>query len=74
MSNSEREADLMRCPECGGACVVTVLQGAWSGRGPTLKRAEDWIPFDGGVSDMWGRTCVTCGYTRLYAARPERLR
>ncbi len=72
MSNSEREAELMRCPECGGTCVVTVLQGA---RGdPQLKRAEDWVPFVGRVSAMWGRTCATCGYTRLYAARPEKLR
>jgi predicted nucleic-acid-binding Zn-ribbon protein len=72
MSSGEREAELMRCPECGGACVVTVLQGVRGG--PKLKRAEDWMPFDVGGSGMWGRTCVTCGYTRLYAARPENLR
>lgn len=72
MSSSEQGAEVMRCPECGGECVATVLQGAWGG--PKLKRAEDWIPFDGGVSAMWGRTCTSCGYTRLYAEHPEKLR
>ena len=69
MSSSEREAELMRCPECGGECVETVLRGQ-----VILGKQGDNNPFTGRLSSLNARTCTNCGYTRLYAAYPEELR
>ncbi len=56
-----------RCESCGGAVEPTVLSGFVS-----LKRKRSmWA--SGKVSALSSETCVECGFTRLYADRPDRL-
>ena len=66
----EREAGGMRCPECGGECVAVSLlpyQGI-------LVTRNLYNPLTSKQSTLTARTCTSCGYTRLYAERPELLR
>ncbi len=55
------------CSECGGAVEHTVVSGIVS-----LKRRRSGMA-SGRVSAIRAQTCVDCGFTTLYAERPERL-
>jgi hypothetical protein len=55
------------CRECGGPVEHTVLSGIVS-----LKRRRSAMA-SGKVSAVRAETCVTCGFTELYAERPDRL-
>jgi DNA-directed RNA polymerase subunit RPC12/RpoP len=57
----------MTCSECGGKMEHTVVSGIVS-----LKRRRSAMA-SGRVSSLRGETCIECGYTRMYAERPERL-
>lgn len=69
MSSSEQGAEVMRCPECGGECVATV-----TGVDIILVRKGGRNPFTARTSRTRAQTCTSCGYTRLYAEHPEKLR
>ena len=55
------------CSQCGGPVEHTVLSGMVS-----LKRRRS-VMASGKVSAVRAETCVTCGYTALFAERPDRL-
>jgi predicted nucleic-acid-binding Zn-ribbon protein len=55
------------CLKCGGPLESTVLSGIVS-----LKRRRSAMA-SGRVSALRAETCVRCGYTELYAEKPERL-
>lgn len=55
------------CDDCGGTVEDTVISGVVS-----LKRKRSmWA--SGKTCALRSETCVECGYTRLYADRPDRL-
>jgi len=57
----------MTCSECGGRMEYTVVSGIVS-----LKRRRSAMA-SGRVSSLRAETCIKCGYTKMYAERPERL-
>jgi hypothetical protein len=54
---------LAPCPECGGTCVPARCD-------VRVQRQEAILS---GFSDLRAVVCVACGYTRLYALRPQAL-
>jgi hypothetical protein len=55
------------CPKCSGPVEPAVVSGIVS-----LKRRRSALA-TGRVSAMRAEVCVRCGYTELYAVKPERL-
>lgn len=55
------------CPKCTGPMEFTVLSGIVS-----LKRRRSAMA-SGRVSAVRAETCIRCGYTELYAEKPQRL-
>ncbi len=55
------------CGQCGGHMEHTVLSGMVS-----LKRRRSAMA-SGKVSAVRAETCMKCGFTELYAERPDRL-
>jgi hypothetical protein len=56
---------LAPCPECGGTCVPARFE--------PFVRVQRQEAIVGGLSDLRAVVCVACGFTRLYALRPEAL-
>jgi hypothetical protein len=56
---------LAPCPECDGTCVPARLE--------PFVRVQRQEAILSGFSDLRAVVCVACGYTRLYALRPEAL-
>jgi hypothetical protein len=54
---------LAPCPECGGTCVPARFE--------PFVRVQRQEAILGGLSDLRAVVCVACGFTRLYALRPE---
>lgn len=57
----------LTCSQCGGHMEHTVLSGIVS-----LKRRRSAMA-SGKVSSVRSETCIKCGYTELFAERPDRL-
>jgi hypothetical protein len=57
----------LTCSQCGGHMEHTVLSGMVS-----LKRRRSAMA-SGKVSAVRAETCMACGFTELYAERPDRL-
>jgi hypothetical protein len=55
------------CSSCGARIEETVVSGIVS-----LKRRRTMVP-SARVSAIRAETCVRCGRTEMFAARPERL-
>jgi hypothetical protein len=54
---------LAPCPECGGTCVPARFE--------PLVRVQRQEAILGGYSDLRAVVCMACGYTRLYALKPD---
>jgi hypothetical protein len=54
---------LAPCPECGGTCVPARFE--------PFMRVQRQEAIVSGFSDRKAVVCVACGYTRLYALRPQ---
>lgn len=55
------------CPKCSGPVEDTVVSGIVS-----LKRRRTFLA-SARVSPLRATTCVRCGYSEMYAEKPERL-
>jgi hypothetical protein len=63
----EIELSISRCPKCRGPIEPTVVSG------PVLRRRRRFLGIGGPRSALRGETCVRCGYTIVFAERPEHI-
>ncbi len=61
------------CPDCSGEMVPTRLEAGTEADGvyvvPSL--VEPYAKLDRYRSSSYSTTCVNCGYTKVYARRPD---